>query len=279
MPADIRSLLAAAQSRLPGDSPRLESEVLLAHALARSRSWLYGHLDEQPIRAAREHFNMLIDARYGGRPIAYLLGQREFWSLPIRITPDVLIPRAETERLVELALDRIDNHAGIDVADLGTGSGAIALAIAHERPQVRMLATDLDAAALAVARDNAARLDLAHVEFAAGDWCAALGSRRFDLIVSNPPYVCAEDRHLDQGDLRFEPRSALVSGDDGLDAIRSIVATAPRHLNPGGWLLLEHGQDQADRVREILHQAAFCEIVTETDLAGKDRVSLGRTTS
>ncbi|MGA9422595.1 MAG: peptide chain release factor N(5)-glutamine methyltransferase [Rhodanobacteraceae bacterium] len=273
MPEAIRGLLIAAQARLSGESVRLESELLLAHALDRPRAWLYAHLDDRPSHASSQHFDALIEARAQGRPVAYLLGQREFWSLPLRITPDVLIPRPETERLVELALARIDAEGGTEVADLGTGSGAIALAIAHTRPQVRVLATDVGATALAVARDNAVRLGLANVAFAEGDWCAALGTRRFDLIVSNPPYIRADDRHLEQGDLRFEPRAALASGDDGLDAIRSIVGAASRHLNPGGWLLLEHGAQQGAAVRTLLVAAGFVNTETACDLAGHERVT------
>ncbi|MGA8278017.1 MAG: peptide chain release factor N(5)-glutamine methyltransferase [Rhodanobacteraceae bacterium] len=273
MPDDIRGLLIAAQSRLPGESVRLESELLLAHALDRSRAWLYAHLDDRPAHASSHRFGALIEARAQGRPVAYLLGQREFWSLPLRVTPDVLIPRPETERLVELALAHIDAEAGTDVADLGTGSGAIALAIAHSRPQLRVFATDVSAAALAVARDNADRLGLANIAFAEGEWCAPLGSRCFDLIVSNPPYIRLNDRHLDQGDLRFEPRAALVSGDDGLDAIRSIIAAVPRHLNPHRWLLLEHGAEQGAAVRTLLAAAGFANIETACDLAGHERVT------
>jgi release factor glutamine methyltransferase len=214
--------------------------------------------------------------RAAGEPLAYLTGRREFWSLDLAVTPDVLIPRPETELLVELALQRIPRNVKVDIADLGTGSGAIALALAHERPLTRVLATDASAATLTVARDNAARLRNGNIEFAQGDWCAALGNRKFDLIVSNPPYIADKDAHLQQGDLRFEPRAALASGADGLDAIRVIVHGAPAHLKPGAWLMFEHGHEQGLAVRDLLEKSGFVEVFTERDLEGRERVTGGR---
>ncbi len=209
-------------------------------------------------------------------PVGYLLGHRAFWTFDLAVTPAVLIPRPETERLVELALARLPRERPLALADLGTGSGAVALALASERPNARVLATDVAADALAVARSNAARLGIENIAFAEGDWCAALGDARFDLIASNPPYIEDQDPHLAQGDLRHEPARALASGADGLDAIRIIIDAAPRHLLPGGWLLLEHGRDQAARVRELLAAHAFTEVASALDLAGHERVSLGR---
>jgi len=275
-PANVRALLAAASLRLDGDAARSEVELLLAHALGTSRSWLYAWPEHVPTPAQQARFAELVEARVRGEPVAYLLGEREFWSLRLVVTPAVLIPRADTEVLVEQALARLPAATALQVADLGTGSGAVALAIASERAQARVLATDASPAALALARRNAHDLRLANVEFAQGDWCAALGSRQFDLIASNPPYIAEGDPHLLQGDLRFEPRAALGSGPDGLDAIRAIVAQAPRHLLADGWLLLEHGFDQATAVRALLADAGYREIGSARDHAGHERVSGAR---
>ncbi|MGN6313584.1 MAG: peptide chain release factor N(5)-glutamine methyltransferase, partial [Rhodanobacteraceae bacterium] len=219
----------------------------------------------------------LIARRARGEPIAYLIGSRGFHALELRVSPDVLIPRPETELLVELALARIPVDAECRVADLGTGSGAIALSIARERPRARVLATDASGAALAVARDNARRLNLTNVGFAQGDWCAALGDGcDFDLIVSNPPYIAEDDPHLREGDLRFEPRAALASGADGLDAICAIVRDARAHLRGGGWLLLEHGFAQGAQVRALLQESGYREVFTERDLEGRERTTGAR---
>lgn len=276
MSHDIRGLSAAAAARIGGGEARFEAELLLAHVLGRPRAWLFAWPEFEPAAAQRETFERLVERRRAGEPIAYLTGHRAFWSFDLAVTPAVLIPRPETERLVELALMRIDADADVAIADLGTGSGAIALALAYERPRARVLASDASDEALAVARANAQRLGIANIDFAQGDWCAALGARRFDVIVSNPPYIAADDAHLGQGDLRHEPPAALASGADGLDAIRRIVADAPRHLHPGGWLLLEHGWQQAAQVRELLVAAAFDDVGSVMDLEGRDRVTLGR---
>ena len=272
----MRALLADASARLGSEDARSEAERLLAHALGRPRAWLYAWPEHQPTPAQCAGFERLLAARVGGAPVAYLLGRRAFWTFDLDVTPAVLIPRPETELLVELALARLAPTTPLAVADLGTGSGAIALALARERPHARVLATDIAADTLAVARVNAARLGLGNVVFAEGDWCAALGDARFDLIASNPPYIEADDPHLAQGDLRHEPLRALASGADGLDAIRAIVAAAPRHLLRGGWLLLEHGRDQAGRVRDLLAAQAFAEVDSAVDLAGHERASFGR---
>lgn len=209
--------------------------------------------------------------------MAYLLGRRGFWTLDLAVGPDTLIPRPETELLVEQALQRLPSGQPCRVADLGTGSGAIALAIASERPLAQVVATDRSAAALAVARRNAEALGLAsRVGFREGDWFAPLAGERFGLVASNPPYIREGDPHLGQGDLRHEPPSALASGADGLDALRAIVAGAPGHLEPGGWLLLEHGHDQGPAVRALLSDAGFVDVATVPDLEGRDRVGLGR---
>lgn len=275
--ATVRGLLAAAAARLAAsDAARLEVERIMAAALERPRSWLYAHGDAVPGAAQAARFAELVERRAAGEPLAYLIGSQGFWTLDLTVTPDVLIPRADTERLVELALQRIDPRVSTRVADLGTGSGAIALALASERPLAQVTATDASAAALAVAQDNARRLGLANVAFVQGDWTEALGAERFDLIASNPPYIRAGDPHLARGDLRHEPPAALASGDDGLDAIRTIVARAPAHLQRGGWLLLEHGYDQGAAVRALLEVAGMIEIDTARDIEARDRVSLGR---
>jgi len=275
-PITARGLLAAASAELDADGSAREIELLLGHALGKDRAWLYAHADDALAVDGALRFHALLMRRAAGEPIAYIVGRREFWSLDLTVGPDVLIPRPETELLVELALKRIGQNIQVDIADMGTGCGAIALAIACERPRARVLATDASMAALAVARENAGRLGIGNVGFAQGDWCAALGERRFDLIVSNPPYVAQADAHLGQGDLRFEPRVALASGSDGLDAIRSIVAAAPAHLHPHGWLLFEHGHDQGRAARGLLAQSGFVEIFTAPDLEQRERVSGGR---
>jgi release factor glutamine methyltransferase len=272
---NVRDLLATAARRIGGDDGRLDAELLLAHALGTSRARLYAWPEHEPDAAQHAAFERLVDARVRGEPIAYLTGRREFWSIDLAVTPDVLIPRHETELLVELALARIARDRECRVADLGTGSGAIALAIARERPLARVTATDASAAALDVARANAKRLGIGNVAFAAGDWFAALGDARFDVVVSNPPYIASSDAHLGEGDLRFEPRSALASGADGLDAICRIVADAPAHLAAGGALLMEHGFDQSMRVRALLDAAGFEDIASIRDNGGHERVTLG----
>lgn len=271
----VRGLLAEAQAALSGDEARGEAEWLLAHALGVDRAWLIAHRDDAVAPALAGQVRCCVSRRVAGEPVAYIVGRRGFHAIDLALTPDVLIPRPETELLVDLALQRIPQSGKVDISDLGTGSGAITLAIACARPQAHVLATDASAAALDVARGNAQRLGLGNVDFAQGDWCAALGTRRFDLIVSNPPYIAERDEHLQQGDLRFEPRMALASGVDGLDAIRVIVRHAPDHLNVGGWLLLEHGFDQGAAVRVQLRQSGFAEIFTARDLEGRERVSGG----
>ena len=273
---NVRDLLAAATKNLGGIEARLDAELLLAHVLNVSRAWLYAWPEHAPDAAQREAFEQHVVARERGEPVAYLIGHREFWSLDLEVTPAVLIPRPETELLVEVALEHLPRDRPMRVADLGTGSGAIALALARERPLAQVLATDASDVALDVARRNAARLAVDNVTFAQGDWCAALTGGRFELIASNPPYIASDDAHLDTGDLRREPRMALVSGRDGLDAIRRIVADTSAHLAAGGWLLLEHGWDQAARIRALFESHEYTDISSVRDTAGHERVTLGR---
>ena len=255
---------------------RLEARLLLCHVLQKPQAWLYAHGDEALEAGVSGLFNALVLARAEGQPVAYLTGSCNFWSLALKVTTATLIPRPETERLVELALERLPAGVASQIVDLGTGSGAIALAIASERPVARVNATDASAAALEVARANATAHALGNVEFRHGSWFEPLRGQRFDLIASNPPYVADRDPHLAQGDLRFEPATALASGSDGLDAVREIIVTAPRHLHDGGWLLLEHGWTQGPAIRKLMQQAGFTDVETAQDLEQRDRVTLGR---
>lgn len=260
---------------MSGEDARREAALLLQHVLHVSDAWLVAHSDDPVDASDAAAFHALIEDRARGRPIAYLTGRQAFHEIELHVTADVLIPRPETELLVDLALQRIPINANWTVADLGTGSGAVALAVARARPRSRVTATDASAAALAVARTNAGRLGLPNVRFVAGDWCAALGDDRFDIILSNPPYVAEGDLHLLQGDLRFEPRVALAAGPDGLAAIRVIAGEARAHLGRGGWLFLEHGFDQGARTRALLAAHEYTGVSTERDLEGRERVSVG----
>ena len=275
-PQEIRQLLAAAARMLPGVEGRHEAELLLLHVLGRERGWLFAHATDLLDPATAEAFAALLQRRIAGEPVAYLLGRRGFWTLDLAVSPATLIPRPETERLVELALERLPEGMPLRIADLGTGSGAIALALASERPLAQIVATDMSGDAIAVAAGNARQHGLANVAFRQGSWHAPLAGERFDLIASNPPYIASDDPHLAQGDLRFEPATALASGHDGLDDIRLIIAGAPAHLQPGGWLLMEHGWDQGEAIRALLEGAGFVEVETALDLEQRDRVSLGR---
>lgn len=271
----VADLLRRAALRIGGDSPRLDAELLLGEVLGQGRTWLFAHAEDRVEAPAQAAYEDLLRRREAGEPVAHLLGRRGFWTLELAVTADTLIPRPETELLVEQALARLPAERAARVLDLGTGTGAIALAIASERPRADVTAVDRSAAALAVARGNAQRLGLAGVRFLEGDWFAPVAGERFDLIVGNPPYIADGDPHLGQGDVRFEPRGALVAGADGLDDIRRIAADAREQLLPGGWLLLEHGQEQGAAVREVLAQAGLVEVATVQDLEGRDRVSLG----
>jgi release factor glutamine methyltransferase len=276
----IAQALRDASAALPGDDARGEAELLLAHALDRPRAWLYAHADDAMGEASTSAYGALVERRMRGEPVAQILGRREFWSLSLAVNEHTLIPRPETELLVELALARLPAGVPQRVLDLGTGTGAIALAIASERPLVAVVAVDASVDALAVAEANAVGLGLsARVSMRHGDWFSPVSGQRFNLIASNPPYIHDDDPHLAHGDLRFEPRSALASGADGLDDLRRIVADAPAYLLPGGWLLVEHGWEQGTAVRELFVAAEFTAVETVRDLEDRDRVTLGRTIS
>jgi release factor glutamine methyltransferase len=280
--AVIRSVTTEAQAALsaklglPSDEARLEVRMLLQSALKKDRAWLISHELDALHADSHQDFQALLERRLKGEPIAYILGKREFFGLDLMVTPDTLIPRPDTETIVEAALEKIPEHQACRVLDLGTGTGAIALAIARQRSNALITAVDASVHALQVAQANAAALGCGHVELLASDWCSALGDRQFDVIVSNPPYIPEHDPHLQQGDLRFEPISALASGPDGLDAIRRILLAAPNHLKHHGWFLLEHGYDQSNDVRMLLNQAGFDEVRSIRDLGGIERVTLGR---
>ena len=253
----------------------VDARALLRHVIGCEEAWLISHPDRQLSAKEQEAYATLRARRAAGEPVAYLTGSREFFSLAFKVTPAVLIPRPETELLVETVLDRIPADAPWRVLDLATGSGCVAIAIARQRPRAQVTATDVSPAALAVARENAARHGV-NIEFVESDWFAALSGRRFDLIVANPPYVAEGDPHLDEGDLRFEPRNALVAGSAGLDGIEVIVEQSPRHLAAGGWLLFEHGHEQGACSRVLLTAAGYDDIATFRDLADIERVSGGR---
>lgn len=260
---------------LQQDEARGEVQALLQTALGVNRAYLLAHPERVLTEQEFSRYQASLQRRLQGEPLAYILGEREFFGLSFKVTPATLIPRPDTELLVELALARITT-AGCRVLDLGTGSGAIALAIAHVRPDAEVIAVDASETALSVARENASRLQIRNVCFVISDWFSALSGQRFDLIVSNPPYIAENDRHLAQGDLRFEPATALASGSDGLQDIRHIISEAGAHLAAGGWLMLEHGYDQAEQVRALLLKAGFKNIRSDKDLAGIERVSGGQ---
>ncbi|MCX8087638.1 MAG: peptide chain release factor N(5)-glutamine methyltransferase [Rhodocyclaceae bacterium] len=267
----IAALLSQARAQIPASEARL----LLSHVLGQPTAWLEAHREEELEPAAAARFGALIERRAAGEPIAYLVGEREFYGRSFLVTPDVLIPRPETELLVELALAKVGAHPTASILDLGTGSGCLAITLALELPAAHVTAVDASPAALEVARKNARQLGAA-VDFIESDWFAALPPQRFDLIVANPPYVAAGDPHLTQGDLRFEPKVALTDGADGLTSIRRIIKAAPAWLAAGGWLFLEHGWDQAAAVEECLAAAGFCALERHRDLAGIERVGGGR---
>jgi release factor glutamine methyltransferase len=281
MTETLQNLLHSGLERLKttSDSPRLDAELLLCHVLDISRAQLYANPNGLVDEDEAADFQSLIARRAQHIPLAHLTGYREFWSVPLRVTPDVLVPRPETELLVEKTLELIPVNAELDILDLGTGSGAIPIALSTERSACRYVATDISDAALAVARDNAGENAEARIEFLIGSWFEPLGERHFDIIVSNPPYVAANKPELTGAELAHEPAGALYSGPDGLDDIRSIVAGAPHRLKPGGWLLIEHGFDQAAEITDLFKQAGFENISTDADLAGHPRVTSGQTTT
>jgi release factor glutamine methyltransferase len=268
----------AAALGLPPREARLEAELLLARALDVTRTQLIARPERAADALRDSRYPEYLERRLGGEPLAYVVGEREFYGLSFRVTPAVLIPRPETELLVEMALQRIGPGACARVLDLGTGSGCIAVSIARLRPNAQVVATDVSQAALSVAEGNALRHRAANVEFRLGDCYAAVPHAQFDVIVANPPYVAAADPHLKQGDVRYEPQHALVSGADGLLLMRHLVAGAPAHLRVGGWLLVEHGHDQAVPVRELFEARGFGDFACGRDLAGLPRVAAGRLT-
>ena len=270
----IASLLRAAE--LP-DSPtaRLDAELLLAAALGKSRSYLHTWPEKIVSSEAALTFAEYLLRRRTGEPVAYILGQQGFWNLDLEVAPHTLIPRPDTELLVETALALLPESPA-KVLDLGTGSGAIALALASERAAWHVTAVDRVLEAVALAERNRQRLQLENVNVFTSHWFSALADQRFDLIISNPPYIAAGDVHLAEGDVRFEPESALVAGTDGLDDIREIITGSASHLNAGGWLMLEHGNDQAEAVRQLLQDAGFAQVESRKDLGGHERITLGR---
>ncbi|MDN3555549.1 peptide chain release factor N(5)-glutamine methyltransferase [Halomonas maura] len=273
----LDELLRDASRRLEAagsPSARLDAEVLLCHVLGVDRTWLYTWGDRDAAADAAVRFEALVAAREDGRPVAHLTGEREFWGLSLATSPSTLIPRPDTETLVEAALALAPEASG-RLLDLGTGTGAVALAFASERPAWTVVGVDLRREAVALARHNATRLGIGNADFRASDWFAALTGERFALIVANPPYLADDDPHLSQGDVRFEPRSALVAADEGLADLYHLIEASRRHLVPGGWLLLEHGATQGPAVREALCAGGYAAVTSRTDLAGHERVSLG----
>ena len=310
----IKYILHSAASLLGTEEAKLESQLLLQHVLNVNRAWLIAHEDDALEANIHAVFEALLNRRLGGEPMAYILGSREFYGLGLLVTPDTLIPRPDTETLVEAALaripisesaqnlslrrksessgvqqhgnktldsdfrrnDELGRNENLRVLDLGTGTGAIALAIAKNRPLASITAVDASEAALEIAKQNAQQLSITNVDFTLSNWFESLSNQRFDVIVSNPPYIEEHDAHLTQGDLRFEPMSALASGADGLDDIRQIIGDCLIHLKPQGWLMLEHGYNQAEQVADLMADAGLTNIETIKDLGNKDRVTLGK---
>ncbi|NJD30925.1 MAG: peptide chain release factor N(5)-glutamine methyltransferase [Gammaproteobacteria bacterium] len=279
MTTEVRELVdeGAARLRRVADDPRHEAEILLGAALGQPRSWLLAHPEQRVLDcAATDRFEAQVTRRAHGEPIAYILGEKEFWSLPLLVEPAVLIPRPETELVVERALAHLPPDSRSAVLDLAAGSGAIALAIAKERPGCRVIGTDILPDAVSLAIRNAVRLGLERVEFHVGSWFDPVADEVFDLIASNPPYIAEDDSRVEPCVRRFEPHAALFSGPTGLEALREITAGAPRHLKPGGWLVVEHGDTQGEAVRGVMCARGFVEVATHRDLAGRDRCTEGR---
>ena len=274
---DYQHWLREAISQLQeSESPRRDAEILLEFVTGKGRTFILAFGETELTEAQRQQLDTLLERRQRGEPVAHLTGVREFWSLPLFVSPATLIPRPDTECLVEQALARVPMDAcGVRVLDLGTGTGAIALALKSERPGVDVWAVDRIAAACELARDNATRLALT-IEVRCGSWFEPVQEERFTLIASNPPYIDEQDPHLEQGDVRFEPRSALVAAGAGLADLQHIVAQAPEHLLPGGWLLLEHGWQQGAAVRELFLRRGFHAVATVRDYGDQERVTLGQ---
>lgn len=275
--ATIAELLSQrSQLEMVSDSPLLDAELLLCHCLQKNRSYLRTWPQQQIAAAEKLCYRQLMSRRQEGEPVAYLIGERGFWSLDLAVSPATLIPRPETEQLVEKGLGLLAGQRQAQVLDLGTGTGAIALAMASERPQWVISGCDIEPAAVTLAESNRQKYALSNVRLFQSDWFAAVGQHSYDLIVSNPPYIDPQDPHLAQGDVRFEPRSALIAGNRGMADIETIIAAAPAYLNLKGWLLFEHGYDQGAAVRALLTTTGFDQVFTDQDLAGLDRVSGGR---
>ncbi|TFW72636.1 peptide chain release factor N(5)-glutamine methyltransferase [Methylotenera oryzisoli] len=282
MTPTVRSTWVAAQQRLiqqlalEASDAKFEAQLLLQNVLNVNRAWLLAHEHDTLPSKTNTDFEALLTRRLAGEPVAYILGYREFYGLNLMVTPDTLIPRPDTETLVEAALEKAPADTRCSILDLGTGTGAVALAIAKHRPHAQVMALDASHAALRIAEHNAKQLGLAHVNFTLSHWFSAVEGERFNLIVSNPPYIEQHDPHLSQGDLRFEPMSALASGADGLDDIREIIAHSLIHLLPQGWLMLEHGYNQAQLVADLMAESGLVDINTIQDLGGNDRVTIGK---
>ncbi|MDX5441661.1 MAG: peptide chain release factor N(5)-glutamine methyltransferase [Alteromonadaceae bacterium] len=268
------ALLNNAIERIGGDSPRLDAELLLSHVTGLGRTSFRAWPEREVAPDQAQAFRELVAERVKGLPIAYLLGQQEFWSLPLKVSPSTLIPRPDTECLVEAALE-LPLPENARVLDLGTGTGAIALALASEKAKWQIMASDRIEEAVELARENSRSLQLP-ITVVRSHWFDQIPERGFDLFISNPPYIPASDRHLNEGDVRFEPSSALVAGDDGLDDIRLLVTEGFKRLNPGGWMLLEHGYDQGDAVRDLFARVGWLNIETRKDYGGNDRITLAR---
>ncbi len=275
----IQDAIIFATNQLTSTTPRLDAELLLSHTLKVSRGYCYSHPEQSLTIEQQLHLQALIQERIAGEPIAYLIGKQAFWNEDFIVTPATLIPRPETELLVQILLSELPLESEIQVADLGTGCGAVALTLAKERQNWQITATDFSKEALQVAKENAEALHLKNVQFSQGSWCLALPHQTYHAIVSNPPYIAERDPHLEWGDVRFEPRNALVSGPDGLSAMREIISNASDYLHNGGLLLLEHGFEQGEAVRNLLEQCGFTRIKTERDLAGHERVTSGINTA
>lgn len=271
----IRDLLTRSQKLLASETAALDCELLLCHCLGKDRTYIYTWPEREVDAAIEIEFKTLLERRSKGEPIAYLIGRREFWSLSLRVNNSTLIPRPDTERLVEVALD-LPFAQHIDVLDLGTGTGAIALALASENPQWRVRGVDVASDAVQLAQQNARDLHIANAQFSQSDWFENIAPQQFDLIVSNPPYIAESDPHLLQGDVRFEPRRALVAEKNGLAAITDIASAAKNYLRANGWLLFEHGYDQAPAVRTLLSQLHYSDVSTWDDWGGNERVTGGR---
>lgn len=278
MANSVTALLDQAYQQLAAvsDSALLDAEVLLCHCLHKNRSFIRAWPEHQLTDQQAAEFLALIAQRQQGVPVAYLTGEREFWSRSFKVNPDVLIPRPDSELLIELSLDLLPTTQASKIIDLGTGSGILGITLAAERPRSKVIACDLSPTALRTAQDNAQQLQIDNVRFLASNWFSAITDRDFDLVISNPPYIDQHDPHLQQGDVRFEPDSALISAENGLQDIRLLADQARQHLKPGGYLLIEHGYDQQTAVQALFKRFNYQQITTHPDYAGNPRVTSGQ---